>query len=496
MKFLYLLLLLWSQASFAQLTDESYLNKLSHSLRGINPSYAEYKSLIEARKNSQLETFFSSKRAEYLNSPFYFEKMRWRMTELFKLAPSSTPFNVNPELPNADKSRLNATDELFLSLFKENNSWDSLLTGHQYRIFAPQANEVSVLLGLSPLTHFSQLVDEDFKNEYSKLNEGESLSLKFDENEGRVAGILTSPRFFDRYATTAVNKNRRRAAALFRTFLCDNMVAAVPDPAANRAKIYDLQYPQKTQDHFSESELVAASQMGDGQHGTQADCMSCHYKLDPMGKVFLGSPVILSGYKWPGALSFKNAKSEIVFIPVKNINELGQAISQQPEYLNCQMKHFWDWFIGKDIPLSQTIMSELVEKFIQVDRKPNDFVNYLVQRAEFKLRRVEEPAQTTSRRTKEIFQKCQSCHLGKSDDVTGEPLIDLTQWPLGKDTSIPDLGYWLRRVSKKLDLENGGRKRSMPPESSNWNLTREELKVIQEWIGLNSGQEQVKELKP
>jgi hypothetical protein len=80
--------------------------------------------------------------------------------------------------------------------------------------------------------------------------------------------------------------------------------------------------------------------------------------------------------------------------------------------------------------------------------------------------------------------------------VTGEPLIDLTQWPLGKDTSIPDLGYWLRRVSKKLDLENGGRKRSMPPESSNWNLTREELKVIQEWIGLNSGQEQVKELKP
>lgn len=482
-----------TQAFATELGNQSYLNKISHALRGVPPTEREYFELQQAENENRVEEFLNQKRGQYIKSPLYVDKMRWRVIELFKLAPAKSVTLLNPEVPSYDTSRYNSTDALLITLFSENRPWDFLLTGQEYRLYNTTSNPFG---SLSAGTLYKQLISPEQLQSVKNLKVSESMLVKFPETDGRLAGILTSERFFDRYATTAVNKNRRRAAAIFRTFLCDNMLAAVPDPGENKSKIIDIQYPHQADQNFSESEVQAASVMQDGLHGTQADCMACHYKLDPMGKTFLGSPIVLSGHEWPGALSFKNSKKEIVNIPVKNIHELGQAITAQDDYLSCQIKHFWEWFIGKDINLTPEIESQLAKQFNSVGRRPNDFVNLLLQRPEFKTRRIETPEQTVSRRTMEIFKKCQSCHAGKTDDSTGDPLVDLTVWPLGQNTSETDPQYWINKIKKKLDLDHGGRNRVMPPKTSGWSLTRDEMLTIQQWIDIGTPDKILKVVKP
>lgn len=473
------------------LNDESYLNKLSAAIRGIAPASTEYKELAFAKKTNSVENFFQIKRSQYLASSLHAEKMRWRLTELLKLKASQNVFLVDSSLPNRLNSmnqfknslddRQNATDDLFLRIVVENKSWDQILTAQDYKMFThKEAQDFNAAEGDAEF--FKNILSIDVKEKIEKSQSPiSSVLVEFPKTEGRIAGVLTSPRFFARYATTGVNKNRRRAAAIFRTFLCDSMIAAVPDPEENKSKIIDIQYPSEKTQGFTEDEIKAAAQLPDDIHGSQADCRSCHYKLDPMGRVFLGSPLIPSRQEWGGSLTYKNSQGGLTDIKVQNIHQLGVAITKQPEYVACQMKHFWEWFIGKDISLTPEILNELTQQFDSVNRRTNDFINILVQRPEFKSRIVESPDKRLSRKTLEIFQKCQSCHQGKVDDMD-EPLLDLTLLPLGKNKSITDSRYWLERISRRMDLENGGRDRSMPPPKNKWSLTREELLLVKSWI--------------
>ena len=68
--------------------------------------------------------------------------------------------------------------------------------------------------------------------------------VSFAENDLRLAGALTTPLFFSRYATTGINKNRRRAAAIFRIFLCDKMTAAIPAMETIDDATFNLLYPE------------------------------------------------------------------------------------------------------------------------------------------------------------------------------------------------------------------------------------------------------------
>ncbi len=481
----YILCFLVPLISHAQLSDEGYLNRLSQALKGHSPTSLEYSELNIARERNQTESYLNGKITEYLSNPVYADKMRSRIVEMLKLKSSNTAFLASREElaynESPSKDRDNSTDEFLTQLIRQNKSWDSLLTSGSYKVFTADQE----YFGITDSKFYEFVMDLETKKSILEKNNKYSVPLEFSDADGRVAGVLTTPRFFERYATTAINKNRRRAAAIFKNFLCDNMMAAVPDPSENKSRIVEIQYPKAKQESFTEAEIRAIMQ--DDSHGSLADCKSCHDKLDPMGNVFLGSRTILSKFQWPGALAYKNSKNEDISIKVQNIRELGKAITQQEDYVTCQVRHFWGWFIGNDIPLSSEVLSELSQKFNEVGRKPNDFVRHLVKRSEFKNRLVENPEQKINRQVYNLFKKCQSCHEGQADEVTGEALLNLAVWPLGKNhESEKNTGFWLDRVSEKLDLKNGGRDRSMPPAKSNWNLTRDELALIKTWISLES----------
>ena len=70
-----------------------------------------------------------------------------------------------------------------------------------------------------------------------------TFTNQFDPTESRVAGALTTARFFNRYNTTEINKNRKRAAAVFNIFLCDAMEPSIPEPSANPDDLLDKAFP-------------------------------------------------------------------------------------------------------------------------------------------------------------------------------------------------------------------------------------------------------------
>ncbi|MNL12672.1 Cytochrome c [compost metagenome] len=235
---------------------------------------------------------------------------------------------------------------------------------------------------------------------------------------------------------------------------------------------YDRIFP----DHKNLSEGDIRKSVAGNVHGQQADCMSCHYKLDPMGQVFGFSAATVSVKPATGALRFEGADGRKVDIPLRGIGDLGTTIVKQPEYEKCQVSHFWNWYIGKDVPLTSTREEALVKAFNDVGRKPKDFIAYLVSLPEFK----EKPQlltedQLLARRVVKIFKNCNSCH-----ESTGEAVWDLTDLPYHKDPRRRE--KMVQELREVLDTENDGRNAEMPPEDSLWKLSPDEFDMIKNWI--------------
>ena len=401
------------------LSPFGYLNKMSMSLRGMAPSQDEYRDLWAAIQAGHADEFLKTQKTAYLSSTLFVEKMRVHLDDLFRLMPDSKSLLLSEGPYSSLSQSLNATDDLFTRIIAENGSWDRLLTEKTYNTFSKPSygsntsDEINFFSALDP--KYSKVFTPQTAQEVQAL---EKHRLEFSPDDLRVAGVITSPRFFAHYGTTGVNKNRRRAATIFRTFLCDSMSAAVPDPGQDMNQIYNLQFPEQaqnmTQNTMTSQEVKIEKTLNDGIHGTQKDCMSCHYKLDPMGKTLRGSQFIPSAAPWAGSLTYKTAQGSLTNIPVKGIAELALAITKQPEYLNCQVGYFWNWFIGRDIAITPQIQAELTRKFDEVGRRAGDFISYLLDRPEFKSRIAVDPVRATSRRVGDLFARCQSCHQGKS----------------------------------------------------------------------------------
>ncbi|CAN5950112.1 unnamed protein product [Sphagnum jensenii] len=267
------------------------MNKASLALRGVPPSGADYAQLQNARLKGGTESFLRAKFQSWMRSPEYTEKFRERVVELLQLRPSEHPFFMRP----AEKSHLldardNSTDELILRIAKNNLSWDELITAKSYRLFDGDQTDRH---HYSDAGFFSELRpdlsprDVNLKDPWHRSSD---KTIRFTQDDPRIAGVITSPRFLTRYVTTAINKNRRRAAAIESIFLCDSMVAVIPNPFEKNIALEWLQFP------FGKSADAADSQHvpGEDPHGSLHDCRSCHDKLDPLGAVFKGSPYVPS----------------------------------------------------------------------------------------------------------------------------------------------------------------------------------------------------------
>lgn len=426
------------------LTPAARLKKLSRMVRGIDPEMQEYKDLAAAVKANQAEAFFDTAATAYLATTNHQGKMVSRLEELFHLQTNASP-------TEARSATYTSTENLFNRIAQKNESWDQLILSKNYVIYDTAVRKE---------TDFFRLL-------FDEVNPGE---LKGEADDARLAGAVTTLRFANRYTNSSTNKNRRRAAAVFRIFLCDPMRPAVDVDQGELAGIFDLAFGK---------EQVAAEQhktaVGADQHGTDPKCMTCHYKLDPMGRFFSAMGSALGPNAAKGRLVFKRKDGSKVDIEGNGLGEMAKALVAQPEYAECQVSHFWKWFITSANPLTRDVQLELAKKFDELGRKPNDFIKYLVTRKEF----TEAPDQNKETvmfmsKVQPVFKRCNECHK----DMTGFP--DFTQVPMGgnKEQNV----IWLSKISNILDLQSDGTKRMMPPSNAGWDLNKSEIADIKRWI--------------
>jgi len=455
---------------------ETYFFKISKSLRGIPPTMEEREAFAQAVQAGTTEAFLAQKTQEYFADNKFTFKLKQKVDELLKLR-QQTEFDKAPNQTGT------AYDLLVSDIIQKNSSWDQLLLAKSYRYMTlPPGDFPSFSYDQDAFFMIPSQGDTSYPSfeEYFSPEKTPKViehSVTFTPDDQRVAGIVTTPRFFGRYVNTALNKNRRRAAAVFRVFLCDSMAPSVP-AADNQGEKQDFDTIFPGHSSYAEED-IRRNTLAD-VHGQLMDCKACHYKLDPLGQVFGFSAATLSPMAAPGALAFKGQDGRDVSIPLRGLGDMAQALTQQPEYLKCQVRHFWRWYIGKDVPVSRHKEQELVRKFEDLGRKPHDFISYLVSLPEFKERPLAlTEDQLLARRAVSIMKNCNDCHQSQDKDPDMRNW-DLTDLPYSQDPD--ERKDAIRLLRKNLDIDHDGAGKKMPPKDSLWKLSQDDFNILRDWL--------------
>ncbi|MGE4132408.1 MAG: hypothetical protein AB7F86_12270 [Bdellovibrionales bacterium] len=447
----------------------TYLRKVSMHVRGITPSRQEYADLAKAVENGQQEAYFDQRLQYYLASSEHIDKMIFRLEELFQLKPSGVSYYsplkalAHNQTDFPDFPFRNSLNDLFREVVARNLPWDHLLLGKSYQAY--DLGECFFTTYLSDKTYYSAL---------QRSEPGVPTSIRFAEDDPRVAGAITTSRFFGRYSNTALNKNRRRAAAIFNIFLCDDMKAVVVDEKDKQDQVLDRVFP-------TQPGAGGNKQSGTNQHGTDPACLKCHYKLDPMGQTLQQSGLILSPFASPGALVFTDSQQRRVHQDVKGLGGLAVAIASQPDYLDCQIRHFWRWFVGVDKDLSSSRLTELRTTFEKLGRRPNDFIAYLLHTEEFGHQSGDGSNAQIIADVRRTLGQCNGCHAARTR------LPSFTDWPIGGSESSHL--HFLAEIKKSLGLDGSSKSRTMPPPSSVWQPSSAELENLSRWFEMGAPRE-------
>ncbi len=462
------------------LSPQARLKKLSFHLRGFSPSIQEYEELeTHGSSQVQIENFFKYKTTEYMQTPEYIGRMIERLDQLFGVEVIDKTEDVYKEIPeklNDSHFSLNSMDLLFRKVILNNLSWDALFISKEYEVVYPIFQNFN---RPSDLGFFNAIRPSLPPSTDGIIRTGENygvngiprslIQVKFPSNDERLAGAFTTSRFLSRYNTTLLNKNRKRAAALFRILLCDDMK---PTIGADE-DVSDLLVKSFPKSDYDRSPIISDNI----RHGTVQSCMACHQKLDPMGETFRTTGNVLSPEASEGAL-FYHTEGRTVNIPAKGIGHITEAVVLQPEYIQCQVRHFWNWFVGKDKPLTSEQLVALTQEFERLQRKPNDFITYLLQTKQFQ----EDESNSFSHaanflQVQPLFSKCTNCHNGLMNRAA---IPSFTKMPFGG--TAENHNKWIEKIIQSLDLAGNGNARNMPPVEAGWKLSIVDRESIRNWI--------------
>lgn len=479
-------------AHSSTLHPQARLKKLSLHLRGVPPSPQDYLELQTALSGNQLPRFFQSKTDEYLKSRQHVGKMVDRLQELFKFTPNrglpesslfeapddgrfSNQYSTRKTLLRKDRAfARNSADIIFKDIAKKNLSWDKLLKTKKYKVWGKRRGDKREFRNDA---YFYKKIDRSLNRRWNAQTEDPVQLKSVKPRDNRFAGVLTTLRFAHRYKTDEINQNRSRSAQIFRIFLCDNMAINLKPSEKERKRLLRLSL-NKGQSQATQPGSAANPNV----HASDPACKACHYKLDPLGRVFNKMTRIIMDQPQPGRLRFNRPDGTKVNIPLNGAGDLAQVLPRLPEYESCQVGHFWKWFIGNDIPLSPATRSELVTQFNQVGRRTNDFISYLVNRPEFYTGPKEAPAAPGSfQSVRATLASCNKCHTKRLRQQELAP-PDLTQLLYGGTQELHN--EWIERIGDSMDLPNDGKNPTMPPASANWGRVRTQkaVKKIKQWI--------------
>lgn len=476
--------------SFESVFGDEYnerLRKVSLTLTGQLPDQEDMQILKDFTLETDKENFIVARINSYQQTEAYVQKMSERVEELFQLSVTHKGIIYGDDYGHTLSDDIRGSMYgLITDLFEQNKTWDSLLISRDYKFFdQPEYfNNYEDVRGLTDFNFYAYNYGYTNEDKMSELTEylnsisGEErksgLIYPRAEEEGveNLAGVITTNRFFTRYPTTRINKNRKRAAAIFRVFLCDSMT-----PALTQSDEENMGLLNMALGNVGGNNGVAV--IADEQkHGEDPQCKDCHHKLDPMAKTFIGSGVYPNKYTTSGELVYyadqENGERTQVRIPVSGLGELGQVITQQPTYSQCQVNHMWNWFVGENVPLSFTKKIELAEKFDELGRRPNDFITYLLSTEEFKNPVELKIDEVKYSHVQSIFKRCDSCHQGK----VGAAFLS-TGYPFAKGGFNT---YSLGQIIWATNIRDDSEKTYMPPADAGWKLEGYERDLLKAWI--------------
>ena len=478
-----------------------WLRKISRKIRGLDPQKSEYdelRSLLQSKplgqlKQSEIYMFMHNKAKSYTASEQHVEKMNFRLAALFYLRTFYIPASLKAEnFPQSlreeyERSNNQTVTSLFKNIIRNNLSWDELLVGRKYEVFENGFFDVdgdSDISFYSTVENRATLIDRSLYDFSQTLNpnllSGDPRQFyEFSDSDPQIAGVLSTRGWRKRYTATDINENRRNSSNVFRIFLCDPMKPAVfADPqeeillTEEFLKIVQTGTPttSATPDLSSPEiqELIAKA------HGTEASCVGCHQKTDPPGLVFgEANSSFLPENMTKGKLFYNYSDTEKADLEVDGLRGLAKAIVAQNRYLDCQVRHFWDWFISREITdrPSSSRMEELKLQFNNFSRKPNDFVAYLVTQPEFYSDRSKENVIPTYDQVKPILQKCLSCHQASAEEVKLD--VSLPNFKTTEDQTR------LKKILSRMSLPKT-QKKFMPQNPEEW--SEKELQAVKAWI--------------
>lgn len=462
--------------NYETLQPEARLRRLSFITRGTDASEQDKSDL---RVTPDANSFFTGKAKEYTSGSEFETKMISNLSRLFR---------VREPIEGSYNGDVNSLHLLFHKILSENLSWDQLLTSQTIGIPSKQlitggADFFRPALSADDYRAVRDYVQDEALNTLrttvyytgtSKINwadAGKYITV----NSPRIAGVLTDPQFLDRYWTTPINQERKRSSQIFRIFLCDEMRAVILPDSKSLVAIENAGLDTETDAKSNAANLAPQDVTLAARHASDQKCATCHSKLDPLGNVFRGGSNRLPSVPVAGALTYKRRSGDLVNVKFENAQGLAKALTSQPEYVSCQVHHFWDWFIGSDVAMSPKTEAELVKVFDQVGRRPRDFANYLVNRSEF-YKFPELTVETVQyRHVIGVFQDCQSCHDNEweAPTLTKLPFDDYEDSP---HTKIVD------ELINKLDLLGDGSNAKMPPARAGWKLNGPDRTRLMAWL--------------
>ncbi len=370
-----------------------------------------------------------------------------------------------------------AYNNLVAEIFSKNFSWDKIFTQNTYIVNKSSLDRfynIPFDQSIESINYLRNFIDSKSLNEKS-----DAINIEIFDNT-ISAGVFTTARFNNRYHNTLRNKRRKKAAAILRIGLCDDLIPS-----------FELDDHKKLEEISIATGELFVSMDAEKKHGEQKSCKSCHYYkgLDPLADTLMASEGSLKLEPSPGALIYTSELGKLMVKPVDGLGSYFRELIKTPKYKKCQVRNIWESYIASENALSKKLEGKLVQKYTELGGKINSFLKYLMinygyyykineNKNKVHKSKKKKSFNSTYLKARKILKSCNQCHF-----ITPSFYDFPLQGP-SFDGVTRNEEYYAEMLYKKLDLANPniGQNKTMPEPGANYVPSKEDLKIIKNWI--------------
>ena len=284
---------------------------------------------------------------------------------------------------------------------------------------------------------------------------GDWRAVRLAPSETRYRSVLSNLDMLDRFPDTPSNKNRARANQIFRTFLCETLSPSGKDFAAS---------------HLEEED----------PHGTNPECIGCHYRLDPLARFFdrWRPPYANTTTAWydvsqsaAGKLIVKLPEGQRTEYAGRTETDLGRFLKVDPSVKRCIVQKVWEFAFGPGVQLDPTVATGLVTSF-SASQNFKSLLTDVLKHPYFWS--MTEPPPLRFDDVKASLQVCTTCHSPSGEAL---PRFDPKNYPFSADPSVNV--RILTQIWGAVNYLPGYRPMPKDPIPA---LPPEALRKIREWV--------------